>query len=115
MSYKCDKCNTVRYGSELKITSDVRKVNYIKSIPQFDRKENRMSSRYDSTYTGTENVRELKLCEGCFEIFKDNTPRLSKQEKDVHFVGKRTDKEEEKDTNVLSFGNLREKFENKRS
>ena len=115
MSYRCDKCNKERVGSELKHIAEVRDVTYVRSFLRFDRKERKQVAKYDTSFKGVEIVTEERLCDECHEIFKDSSPKISNTPKTVNFVGeqsqtKTTDKPEKKP----DFKGLKDKFEKRR-
>jgi hypothetical protein len=95
MSYRCDNCDKVHYGSELARESEIRNVNYNQSFLRFDRKENKKVPTYNQTFKGFECVKVDKLCEECYKKLSDVPPRISKEVKDVQFIGLRKQNKEE--------------------
>ena len=87
MSYKCDRCNTVRMGSELKYISKIRNVVYNKVFVKYDKRQNKEIIINDTPYYGIESVTEEKLCENCYAKVKDTEPIVVGKTKYVDFVG----------------------------
>jgi len=134
MSYKCDKCDKVRYGNELNHIAEVRDVTYNRVFERFDRRENKKVTHLDATFNGTEIVKEETLCEECFEKVKDNPPKHTNR-KAISFVGikkrdpinsdrrdknndrgrgRNRDRDKDEDVEELDINGLKEKFENRR-
>ena len=114
MSYRCDKCNAVRMGAELKYIAEVRDVIYNRVFVRFDRKLNKEITRNDCSFNGVEIVTEERLCDNCYEQFKDNPPKVGNKPKYVDFVGeKRRPKysSDKQDNEELDLRGLKEKFE----
>jgi hypothetical protein len=116
MSYKCDKCEKVRKGSEMKHVSEVRNVTYNKNFVRFDRRDRKSVTYTDSSSNGTEIVVEQRLCEKCHDVLKDNPAKVSAETKYVDFIG---EKRKEVDTPLRDgaapdFKGLKEKFEGRR-
>ena len=118
MSYRCDRCNAVRDGAELKRISEVRNVEYSKVFIRVDRKTKKAVERVDSVYNGTESAAEEKLCEKCNELLMDTEPTVEKETKSVKFIGTKREfapKYEKKDSDTKpDFDGLKKKFENRR-
>jgi hypothetical protein len=113
MSYRCDICNEVRFGRELKRLSAIRKVRYNKYFKRFDRKEKKNVERYDSCTEGTEIVNEQRLCEKHYEELKDTEPRVIEPSKALSYIGEKK-KEVKFGQNDLDLTGLKEKFEKRR-
>lgn len=90
MSYHCDKCNKVKTGTELKRVDIVREVTYNRNFLKFDRKTRISRPVSDASFSGTEIVSIERLCEECYEEFKDVPPRKTTKPKEVKFVGTRS-------------------------
>jgi hypothetical protein len=118
MSYRCDRCNAIREGAELKRISEVRNVEYSKVFVRVDRKTKKAVERVDSVYNGIEAAAEEKLCEKCNEQLMDVEPKVEKDAKVVKFIGtKRASSPtyEKKDSDKKpDFDGLKKKFENRR-
>jgi hypothetical protein len=113
MSYRCDNCNGVHKGKELKRVAEAREVTYNKNFIKFNRRDNKKITQFDEAFTGTEYVREDKLCSGCFENTSDIPPVIT-EHKIVNFVGTKKKKVEDRhgdDNQRPDFKGLKDKFE----
>jgi len=116
MSYRCDNCSKIREGSELKRIAEVREVTYNRSFLRFDRREKKKIAKFTGSFTGTECVKEERLCEKCYNDLKDNPPKIVNRSKRVDFVGqekRREDKRSDNDKGIDLKG-LKNKLENRR-
>jgi len=114
MSYRCDKCNAVRYGNQLNRVSEIRNVNYNRGFNRFNRREKIEEFMFDLSFTGTEYVSVEKLCDSCYDKFGDNPPRISNDVKDVSFIGVKHKKKAEvgaDDEQSLDVAEIKAKYE----
>jgi selenophosphate synthetase-related protein len=89
MSYHCDKCDAVHEGSELRVVTEVREVEYIKNIQKRIGKGTVPVRDPDGITHGQEIVREVRCCTNCFNSIKDAEPIIiTKQQKSVEYVAK---------------------------
>lgn len=118
MSYICDRCSAVRYGSELKREDEVREVTYTRNTLRFDRNTKIKIPIMDTNFYGKEVVSYEKLCEKCYDEFKDVPPRISTKPKTVQFVGTKKkfvkSTETSQDDENLDFKGLKDKLEGRR-
>ncbi len=118
MSYRCDRCDTVRAGSELKRVDEVREVTYTRNSLRFDRKTRKKTPMRDTSFYGTEVVAYEKLCEKCYDEFKDVPPRTNPKPKTVQFVGARKKfvkpTKDRRDDKNLDFKGLKDKLEGRK-
>ena len=118
MSYICDRCKKVRNGSELKREDEVREVTYTRSTVKFNAKTRTKIPTIDSSFYGKEVVAYEKLCESCYEDFKDVPPRISTKPKTVQFVGTKrkfvNSTETSQENENLDFKGLKDKLEGRR-
>ena len=114
MSYRCDKCNCVRYGKELTRSDEIRNVTYNRMFKSFNRKERKEVSIFNEAFKGTEIVKQERLCEKCFEEVKDLPPKTSIKDKTVEFFVKKP-KREYGNSNKPDVKGLSEKFNNRDS
>jgi len=91
MSYRCDSCNEVRYGSELKIVTAARNVKYSHYFSKFDKVEKKTRYIFDKSFTGWEIINEGRFCPSCYEELKDKPPEIQ-DTKDVKFLIKKNQK-----------------------
>jgi hypothetical protein len=115
MSYRCDNCDAIRNGEELTRISELRNVNYNRVFNRKNRRDKTVEVVLDSTYQGTEFVKIDKLCESCYDKWRDIPAKVSNQTKEVNFFGKKkqpkVDKQEEDDKQVPDLKGLKERFE----
>lgn len=94
MSYRCVRCNKIKTGGSLTRVAEIRNVNYDRFILRFDKRERRKLEKFDKGFTGIEYVREEKLCDSCYEEYKDKPPIVDNKLKKVDFVGVNTRRDE---------------------
>ena len=85
MSYRCESCNSVHEGSELKYVSEVREVNYRQFVPKFDKKDRKKKPSFHKAHKGFEIAKELKLCSKCHEEKGSSDAMVSDKPKDVNY------------------------------
>jgi len=85
MSYRCENCNSVHKGSELKYISKVREVSYRQFVPKFDKKDKKKKPTFHQEHKGMEIVKEQKLCSKCHEKVESSSPSISDKPKDVNY------------------------------
>jgi len=115
MSYKCDNCKEIRYGTELKHVAEIRNVVYTRVFERFDRRQNKVVSNYDASFNGTEIVKEKRLCEKCHKEIENTTP-INKTTKDVTFVGikrRPADNDKEESDNEGRKGRTRDRYKDR--
>jgi len=86
MSYRCNQCNEVYFGPELKHTVSIRPVTYNKCVFKFDRESGKKRPVLLETFTGTEIEQEKHYCPKCFEVVKDTPAVLAKQKIVTFFI-----------------------------
>jgi len=86
MSYRCDRCDKVRYGSELARVAEIRNVTYNRYFLRFNKSERKKTEQYGASFKGVECVKTEKLCEVCYDKYKDSSPSVSKDYKTVNFI-----------------------------
>jgi|GEM_PF-6839625 len=112
MSYRCDNCNAIRNGKELVKVTEVREVNYTRGFNRINRRDKTTEFMFDSSYPGTEYVSVERLCDRCYEGRKDMPPKVSKDIKEVKFVGRRAKvAETDPRNNDEEYRSNREKFD----
>jgi len=80
MSYHCQECNKVHTGKELKIVKELREVNYKHLIERPSRNPEEEPTYFlHNESTGKEVVRSLRVCDACYEVLKDNTPKYGEK------------------------------------
>lgn len=92
MSYRCENCNAVHFGSQLKIVKEIRNVNYNNhylkgSVPNSNR-----TPTYLDTTSGTEIVKEEKYCEKCYDNLKDREPKIRDKVAEIDVIVERSKK-----------------------
>jgi len=88
MSYRCEKCDSIHKGSELKYISEVREVSYRQFVPKFDQKDRKKKPTFHQAHKGLEIVKEQKLCSKCHEEVGSSDPAISDKPKDVNYFSK---------------------------
>ena len=78
MSYRCQECDKVHTGKELKIIKELRSVNYKHLIEKYSRNpEDEPTYFLHSESTGQEVLSSLKVCDSCYEELKENEPKFA--------------------------------------
>lgn len=115
MSYKCDNCSAIRNGKELVRVDEIRNVNYNRVFNRKNRRDKSVDVLVDSVYTGTEYVKLSRLCEKCYDAFKDIPTKVSNNVKEVKFFGKRKqpkiEGQPDNEKDIPDFKGLKERFE----
>ena len=77
MSYRCQECNKLHSGKELKVTKELRSVNYKHLIEKISRDPNEEPSYFlHNESNGQEALSTSKVCSACYETLKDNEPKI---------------------------------------
>ena len=86
MSYRCQECNAVHHGKELRALREVRNVTYRRHTLRFDRESKKQKQIFREASNGFETVKEHRLCEECYGKISNEKP-IANESKKVNFVG----------------------------
>lgn len=86
MSYHCQKCDAIHEGSELKVITKIRNVDYERYILKFDKASRESKPQFDIVTKGWEPVEILRVCNECN---KDNVTPVVTETKTVKYNYKR--------------------------
>jgi len=122
MSYRCQECNAVRYGSELKVIKEIKDVDYKYMIQKKSYSaESEPSFILVNESKGWEIRSEIKVCDACYQVMKDNVP-LKGEKKTVRTIVEKkqdSDRGETKSSvshsNAGKFKSFNDAFESRRN